>query len=269
MKYLISFALFVSGYSAAAQQMQSDWDAYVTEVGGKPVSIVVDLGLAKKAPMKERTFAITVRLRILKPQANGQPDMQETERLDGLENLMEEQLEKNTGAVYAGRFTQRGLRQFHYFALDTIGYAKALQTAFAGFGEYEWLARASEDKPWSNYFDVLYPGPTDLERIQNRRLVDLLRQKGDELQLPRRIDHYFRFRTKTSRDQFLRQPGMGAFAMEEMPEADADKEHPYALHLYKDDIPDYELVEKLIIPFWEKAKKFQGRYEGWETFLVK
>ena len=269
MKYLISLAFLLSGYAATAQQIQSDWDAYVTEVGGKPVSIVVDLGLVKKAPMKERPFAITVRLRILKPLANGQPGMQETERLDRLEDLMEDQLEKNTGAIYAGRFTQRGLREFHYFALDTIGYAKALQAAFAGFVEYEWLARAAEDKTWSNYFDVLYPGPADLERIQNRRLVDLLRQKGDQLTQPRRIDHHFRFRTKTSRDQFLRQPGMGAFSMEEIPEADADKEHPYALHLYKDDIPDYDLVEKLIMPFWEKAKKFQGRYEGWETYLVK
>jgi hypothetical protein len=269
MKYLLLIKLSILSAVVSAQSAGGDWDAYLMEVNGKPVSVVVDLGLARIAPMKDRPNAILVRTRIKDPDAGGQPGKAESARLDELENLMVEQLEKSTGAVYAGRFTQRGLREFHFFALDTVGYARALRTAFAGFTEYEWLARSVEDKSWSNYFDVLYPPAVEMEKIQNRRLVDLLREKGDGLKAPRRIDHYFYFKTKSLREQFLRGPGMSEFSIAEMPEADEKQALPYLLHLHKEDVPDYGLITRLIIPLWENARKLQGRYDGWETYLVK
>jgi hypothetical protein len=269
MKYLLFLSLALCLKSVSAQSFESDWDTYQMEVNGKPVSVVVDLGLARIAPMKNRPHAIIVRTRILKPDAVGQPGKSEAARLDELENLMAERLEKTTGAIYAGRFTQRGLRQFHFFVLDTVGYAEALRAVFSGFTEYEWLARGVEDKTWSNYFDVLHPPAIEMERIRNRRLVDLLRQKGDGLKEPRRIDHFFYFKTKSTREELLRRPGMSAFTIAEMPEADEKQALPYLLHIYKNDIPDYGMIEKLIIPLWEAAAKLQGRYDGWETYLVK
>jgi hypothetical protein len=84
MKYLLFLSLALCLKSVSAQSFESDWDTYQMEVNGKPVSVVVDLGLARIAPMKNRPHAIIVRTRILKPDAVGQPGKSEAARLDEL-----------------------------------------------------------------------------------------------------------------------------------------------------------------------------------------
>ena len=269
MKLILLFWVTFRFLSLSAQSYDSDWDAYVLEWNGKPVSVVVDLGLADVAPMKSRSQVIIVRTQLLRPGSNGQPDRAEADRLDSLENELVGQLANSNGALYAGRYTQRGLRAYYFYTLDTVGYEAILQQVFSRYTTYTWLGRAMEDKEWSHYRTVLYPPPTSLERILNRRLVDKLQHSGDALLAPRRIDHFFYFKTKSQRDQFLRTAGMEAFHIEAMPEADEKQPLPYGLQLYKNDIPDYALIENLILPLWEKAQKYQGKYEGWETYLVR
>jgi uncharacterized protein (TIGR01619 family) len=239
------------------------------QVNNKPVSIIVDLGLGNIAPQKERPFVVIVRTKILSPDPNGLPAKSEISRLDQMENQLVEQLSKKTGAIYVGRYTQRGLREFYFYTLDTVDYVFGVKSAMAGFTEYQWLTQAKEDKLWSNYFTVLYPPPVEMEKIQNRRLVDHLKGKGDALTEARRIDHFFYFKTKSKREEFLRSEGMVNFSIAEVPEAEMKDVLPYMVHIYKNDVPDYTFIESVLIPLWEKARQFQGRYDGWETYLVK
>jgi uncharacterized protein (TIGR01619 family) len=269
MRYLYTGFFLLGYFLSIAQNNISDWDAYLMEVNNKPVSIIVDLGLASVAPQKERPFVVIIRTKILKPDPNGLPGKTESVRLDEMENKLVEQLSSKTGAVYTGRYTQRGLREFYFYALDTLDYFFAVKSALAGFTDYQWLTQAKEDKKWTNYFTVLYPPPVEYEKIQNRRMVDLLKGKGDELKESRRIDHFFYFKTKSKREDFLRSPGMENFSIDEIPEANQKKALPYMLHIFKNDVPDYSFIERVLIPLWERAKQFEGNYDGWETYLVK
>jgi hypothetical protein len=254
---------------SAAQGYESDWDTYLMQVEGRPVSVVVDLGLRRAAPMADKPYATLIRTRLLRPQPNGLPGTGESARLDSLEERLVEGLGMDKGYLYAGRYTHRGLRTFHFFTGDTSGQASALYDAFAGFPEYAWLARSVVDSSWSNYLDALYPPPRELELIRDRRLVDRLQRQGDALTRPRPVEHYLRFPSKTSRMEFLRQPGMEAFTVAEMPEADsARRDMPYLLHLRRADIPDMGFIDRVIMPLRDKASRMRGRYEGWETFLV-
>lgn len=256
--------------STPAQTDKGDWDTYVTRpTGGKPVSTVVDISLAEKAPMRDKGYAILVLAALSAADADGMPTKQESESLHRMEDLLERSMAESTGAVYAGRFTQRGVRQFVFYASDTSSYRKTVESVFTASPGHAWNARAVADTGWSNYFDLLYPPPVELERIRNRRLVDLLGNKGDDLTSPRRVDHFIRFRTKSSRESFLRGLAMEGFEIASMPEADGDGSHPYALRLYRNDTPGYAMVDRVVIPIWEKTQKANGRYEGWETYLVK
>jgi len=262
-------ALLAAVMSVAAQPHESDWDTYLMQVEGRPVSVVVDLGLRAAAPMADRPLAVLIRTRILRPQPNGLPGAAEAARLDSLEQRLEDCLQRDRDAVYAGRYTQRGIRTFHFFTADSAGQAEALHRALAPFPEYAWLARTLTDTAWSNYLDALYPPPRELELIRDRRLVDRLQRQGDPLVRPRPVEHYLRFPSKTSRMEFLRQPGMEAFTVAEMPEADsARRDMPYLLHLRRADIPDMGFIDRVIMPLRDKASRMRGRYEGWETFLV-
>ena len=267
-----SFALLaflVPPLLSASQGYESDWDTYLMQVEGRIVSVVVDLGLRRAAPMADKPFATLIRTKLLRPQANGLPGSGESARLDSLEERLVESLERGRGYVYAGRYTHRGIRTFHFFSGDTSGQASALHAAFADFPEYAWLARGVADSAWSNYLEALYPPPRELELIRDRRLVDRLQRQGDPLARPRPVEHYLRFPSKTSRMEFLRQPGMEAFTVAEMPEADsARKDMPYLLHLRRADIPDLHFLERIVTPLRDKAIRMRGRYEGWETYLL-
>lgn len=265
----LCFAI-LSAWSVNGQADKGDWDAYVMrQEGGKPVSTVVDLSLAEKAPMRDKGYAILVRTALINPDADGMPSMQESEGLHLIEDQMEKSMAGAFGAVYAGRFTHRGIREFVFFAGDTSAYRKTLESVFTASPGHSWRARAMADTGWSNFFDVLYPPPRELERIRNRRLVDILSEKEDALKTSRRVDHFLRFRTKTAREVFLRALSREGFAIGSIPETDKDPTFPHTLHLFRNEVPGYPFVDRTVIPLWERAIQGYGRYEGWETYVVK
>ncbi len=252
-----------------AQESQNDWDTYVTSPNGKtPVSVMVNLGLSAKAPQRQRPFVIIIRTKLLFPDAQGQPDKEESVSLDSIENQLDRSLYLHAGAIYAGRFTQRGIREFYFYALDTLDYIESVAQVMLSQGGRQWLCQAKNDREWTNYFQVLYPSPVDLERLQDRRLVDLLRKKGDALKEARPIDHYFYFRTKSTRESFLHDQRLTGFNILEMPDQPGDGDLPYLLHIKKTEIPDYHFIEQTLIPLWELARKSGGRYDGWETYAL-
>lgn len=256
--------MMIVSLKALSQTAEGDWDAYVLDMKGKPVSIVVDLSLAARAPMKDRPMALVVRTKLQQPRTDGQPGGAEVPRLDSMEEDIVNRLSRATGAIYAGRFTQRGIREFCFFALDSVGYSEALFAAFAGYPGYEWLGKAVEDKAWSNYFDMLYPAPDQLDRMRFRRQSDALRQNGDALEKPRPVEHQLRFRTRVTRDQFLRLPGMGAFRILELPELPEDgAEFPFSLRIQGTGTPDYQYIEQVVMPMRTKALELKAKYTGW------
>lgn len=255
---------------ALSQTPESDWDAYVMDMKGKPVSIVVDLSLASRAPMKDRPMALVVRTKLQQPRTDGQPGRDEIPRLDSMEEDIVNRLSRATGAVYAGRFTQRGIREFCFFALDSVGYSEALFAAFAGYPGYEWLGKAVEDKAWSNYFDMLYPAPDQLDRMRFRRQSDALRQHGDALERPRPVEHQLQFKSRVARDQFLRLPGMGEFTIVDLPELpDEGAEFPFSLRIQGPGVPDYRYIEQVIMPMRTKATELKGKYTGWYCDILR
>jgi hypothetical protein len=269
MRIFLLLTLLCSLHPVHALFAQEDWDNYVMEVNRKPVSVVVDLGLKKNAPMADRPNVVIVRVQLAAPEPSGQPGKAELDKLELMENSLESTLRRQLGAIYAGRFTQRGIRELYYYVLDTVGFREQVNMVMAGFRDYPYLCQAREDRSWTNYLQVLYPSDKDLEIIMNRRLLDELSAKGDGLTSPRRIDHFFLFPTPAKREEFLRarlRDGYLLAEMDELPEGDALR---YSLHIHRDDTPSYAVIASLFLPLWEEARKSQGRYTGWETFVVR
>jgi uncharacterized protein (TIGR01619 family) len=266
---LLALLILFSTLGSAAQEQVNDWDTYVTTLNGKtPVSVMVNLGLASKAPMHQRSYAIIIRTKLKAPDNLGQPMADETAELDSMENQLDRALYLHAGSLYVGRFTQRGLREFYFYALDTLDYIEPVAKVMLSHTGYQWLCQARPDREWTNYFQVLYPSPRDLEKLQNRRLVDLLRKKGDPLTEARPIDHYFYFKTKSTREGFLHDPQLTGFQIVEMPESAGTGEQPYLLHLKRKDVPDYRFIDKTLLPLWDLARKAGGKYDGWETYAL-
>ncbi|MFN5423731.1 MAG: DUF695 domain-containing protein [bacterium] len=262
-RYLFLFSLFLSGF-LNAQQLTSDWENYIVSLKGKPVSINVDLGLKKIAPMKENPFAIMVRVKLNEPDANGMPQGDEVDQLLRMEEKLVEMLARQNGTVFAGRFTQRGLREFYFYAPDTIGYLKAINQTLLNFPSFQFLCIARNDANWENYNTVLYPSQMDLIKIDSRRRLSEMAREGAIGNDSVDVFHYFVFPDVETRKKFLMLPQSSGFILVSMPLQSDTKTAKYSLVLKKSEKPSYQWIETNLMPIAEAAIKSGGAYQGWD-----
>lgn len=262
-RYFLVFSFFVSTV-LNAQQLSSDWENYVVSLKGKPVSINVDLGLKKIAPMRENPFAIIVRVKLNDPDVHGMPQGDDVEQLLRLEDKLVEMLARQNGTVFAGRFTQRGLREFYFYAPDTIGYLKAINETMGNFPALQFLCTAKNDPDWDNYNTVLYPSKMDMIRIDSRRRLSEMARQGalgiDSVE----VFHFLVFPDLESRKKFLMLPQSSGFMLVSLPSQPDAKTGKYILVLKKNEKPTYKWIETDLIPIADAALKSGGTYQGWD-----
>lgn len=268
MKFIFTILIGLVPFLGKGQADQ--WDNYVMSVNNKPVSIVVNLGLKDVAPSKERPYAIILRLTYPEMDEKGFPTVEMADDLNKLESALEASLLRNNGAWYAGRFTQRGLREFYFYALDTVGYLRACAMVLSQYPKFPWLVKAVYDKGWTNYFEVLYPRDEEREKMENRKIIDELVRKGDATDRSRPIDHTLFFKSDWHRKEFLKQLDEPGFKVIDMPvERSQNTEMGFKLVLRRDDKPEIYFMNALTIRLSQLAAKHGGKYDGWSTYVVR
>ena len=266
----IIFTSFLILLLAPVIAQTDNWDNYIVAVNDKPVSIVVNLGLKELAPVKERPFAIVLRVKYPEMDDRGFPVESLADELNQIESELETVFQKTNGAWYAGRFTQRGLREFYFYALDTIGYVRASTSVLQKHSKFPWLVKAVYDKDWTNYFEVLYPHNEEREKMENRKIIDELQKKGDKADKQRPVDHTIFFKTDWFRRAFLKELGEPGFKVIEMPAEKTEKgDYPFKLVITRTDRPEIQHMNDLTITLSKLAQKNSGRYDGWSTYVVK
>ena len=250
-------------FSLAAQRVVHDWENYVVSLNGRPVSINVDLGYKELAPVAEDSFVVILRLKLRQTDRNGMPKQEEQELLLNLEDRLVEMLARQIGANFAGRFTQRGIREFYFYAPDTLGYNRAVNQAMLPFTTYEWLAQAKKDKSWSNYLEVLYPSVPDMLRIQSRRQFEKLSVQYRSGREPLPIVHFFNFSGRSSLEKFLSLPAVSGYEIIGMPETVNPQTGKLDLVLKKKEFLGPGWVEAVPIQFYRLVLKEGGNYLGW------
>jgi hypothetical protein len=264
MKKLGSFLFFIAlvvTTNCYAQKLQHDWENYVVALKDKPVSINVDLGLRSSAPLKDMPFVIIVRTKLNQPNAAGMPDTEELISLDALEEKMVEGLVKYQGALYVGRFTQRGIREFYFYTNDTARYLLTLNDVFLSHPDRQWLAQSKKDAEWENYLTVLYPSPLDKMLIDSRRKLGEL-GKDDPSRKAVTVFHFFEFNEDASRKKFLQLPVCSGFTVNELGTNQENKR--FTLLISSQSVVDRNWVDKNIPVLFSEAKKQGGFYKGWE-----
>ena len=244
-----------------------DWENYVVSLNGKPVSINVDLGLAAIAPGVEDSFVIILRVKMNQLDARGMPTDDEAEQLLAMEDALVTMLARQSGATLAGRFTQRGIREFYFYAPDTLGFRKGVNQSMQPFSNHEWLSQAKKDPKWENYFSVLYPGKLDKFRIESRRKLAELSRTGLIRQGPMLVEYFFNFNDLESMKKFLSSPEMTGFEIVSLPNKPGGTQQTFALVLRKKEEPDYPWIESHLVPLYNAAAKNAGVFVGWQRML--
>ena len=263
-RYLIVF-FFHLCFSANSQPIEQDWENYILSIDSKPVSINVDLGLGSIAPIKERSYVVIVRTKIINPDTRGMPYPEEDEVFLQMEDTLLSSLASSIGAVFAGRFTQRGIREFYYYAPDTVGYDMAVRYGMKKFPQYEWLSKGKKDASWENYFAVLYPSVMELLKIKSKRQIEVLKKNGqlDSKILP--LVHTFLFSDNNGREKFLRNIPFQGFEILSMPPMAESGSGKFVLILKRLAEISPGWIDQFLIPLANAAQVNGGKYLEWTT----
>jgi hypothetical protein len=184
-----------------------------------------------------------------------------------MEDALVTMLARQSGATLAGRFTQRGIREFYFYAPDTLGFRRGVNQSMQPFSDHEWLSQAKKDPKWENYFSVLYPGKLDKFRIECRRNLAELSRDGLIRQGPLLVDYFFKFQELEAMKKFLSSPEMTGFEIISYPNNANGVKQPFGLILRKKVEPDYPWIESHLVPLYNIAAKNNGVFEGWQRVL--
>jgi hypothetical protein len=249
--------------------MAEDWEFHLTPVDGYPASIFVDLEQKETAPDTGRPWLLRACITLQSRSENELCDRDEAEVLYAIEDELFLALARGLRARYVGRITTQGRREHFYYGPSADGFADAVTRAMEKFPLYEFTHRSAEDRNWSIYSNVLYPGALALQAIRTRRNVDRLIQEGDDLTEPRDVEHWVRFPSEDARDRFLLQIAGNHFRSEPCGPDPGMPDRQFGVHLVRCDRVDFETIDAIAIDLFFRAASCDGTYEGWRSPVVR
>ena len=258
--------IIISGQSKMNKEYQSDWAFYFSNVDDKLSSIATDLGLANIAPIHSQPFIIYISIQMNKPRVDGLSSKEEANKLWEIEdeinqNLKREKLEFTS----VGRLTSDGYRDLYFFGSNKLIIEKSLSESMVKYSDYKFDIGSKEDKEWKSYFEFLYPLPKQLQSIQNFRVVENIQNSGDDLSQEREVFHWINFQNLKKLEEFEKYTISKGFRTLNK----GKSENIYVIQISRIDKVGFNDIDEYTLNLWEKAKEYEGNYNGWETSIEK
>lgn len=152
--------------------MTEDWDSYLMNMDGKPASIFLDLALAARAPVANYPTMAYLRVAMLRPRIDGLSSPVEFNDLIALGNACVAQASAGGAAIFAGRNTSDGDRDYFFYVRDAGEFEERVRAAMTEFPAYRYEIGTRDDPAWTVYLEFLHPSPAELERMKERRTTE-------------------------------------------------------------------------------------------------
>lgn len=244
-----------------------DWDIYTCHIEDGPAVIGLDLDLRRFAPLKEKPNAVYISVYLNNPREDGFPRGDEFALMGEIEDSLVENLQSKLNAHFVGRTFSNGVRDFYFYAGNTLLHDKFIADTMINFPNYKYDYGVKEDKNWELYFDFLFPDVYEFQRIQNRKVLRTLQKHGDIKEKERPIDHWINFRNEADKSLYWERIKDIGFKIEEESKT-PDPEFPVKLHISRVDKADEPNINEVVMTLWELAKELNANYDGWETCIV-
>lgn len=248
----------------------SDWDYYIDTLQEKVTSTFLDLGLINRAPVEEKSELVIVYLPLLNPNKDGLTTNEEAEKLYLIEDSLEEAYKKKFGALYAGRLTRDGSRDFFFYMKPGENYQEVVEEVLKkheALGYTKYRLKHSCDAQWEFYTKVLYPNPYNLQVILDNRALSELIKAGDDLKKRREVWHYSYFESRESRENFIKEIEKQGFQVQEI-SYDKKESLPYGVFYTREDVIDGKSIQEVTHPLLELSLDQNGSYDGWESPVI-
>ena len=208
-----------------------------------------------------------VKVKLQEPNEHGILSEKEEPEIFFLEDKLEAALIKFRIGKYVGRVISDGYVTFLYYLQFTYNWQDFLAYALDEFESYEITNGYQEDSAWNYYQKLLYPTAKEWQIIQNHKACDALKQKEDNLHLPRAIEHQLFFsHTEEKREGLVSKLEKEGFKIQFELE---NEEGIKGLSFYRVNKPFYYDIDELTLYLIDMLEKYGASYDGWETSVVK
>jgi len=114
---------------------------------------------------------------------------------------------------------------------------------------------------------VLYPSEEQRQLIENRKLMDLLKQKGDKLESTRDVHHWAYFKNQIDRKNFRDTIQILGYRIESEKE-NTNSDLCYGICIVKWQEMTPKAVDDAVIQLFRASRSAHGEYGGWECQLI-
>ena len=173
-------------------------------------------------------------------------------------------LEHDNKAKYVGSRVLDGWHELYFYADDSKGLDGIVKDILQQ-SNYVYESSIVRDTKWDFHYRNIAPNELELAHIQSEKIIFLLQEEGDRLEVPRVVEHYVSFTTPTQRDRFLDSLSLEGFTFKD---EISSEEFENGIALVKTHAVTSEAVKNVVEELFNEIKKQQGYYEGWSTLLA-
>ncbi len=250
--------------------MSDEWDFYFARVNDVVSSIFVDLGVRADAPLEKRPWLLWVWIEMQAARPDGLSSNEEAPKLHEIGASLDSMISATCGGQLVGRITGAGRREFYFYATEPGELDTATANAMKAFDTYKYETGSSFQPDWEQYINLLYPSQSNLERMQNRRLLEALAAEGDVHEMPRKVDHWLYFADEAARDIGRDTLLAIEFTLEgESFSEEPDDALPWVLVVSRVDPIDSHTINGITLALARLAGEHGGSYDGWGCDAMK
>ncbi len=243
-----------------------NFDFYETRIDGARAIIRLDLGAVRHAPVNTHPMRLQVRVKMLAPREDGLRSEGEADALFALEDKIASVLQGKAQALYIGRIVAQGFTELYFyvpFAAPAVTDGPLALIGDVAPYTLEWSAE--KDSAWACY-DQLFPDSHAMQSISNRGLQRVMAQRGDQLQVPRLVEHVALFESKEAAEAArgaLTQAGFQVTSPEATPEK------TWNLQFSRIAACDGSNPDRFVFEILDLIEPLGGDYDGWGSELQK
>ncbi len=170
-------------------------------------------------------------------------------------------------ARWVSHTTWRGERTLYYAMrrskadMEAIRYAVNKELPEYGMVDIQAYA-------WTQYDEWLYPRESDFRWASEADYINKRIERGDHIEIERKVDHWLYFSTKSGRDQARdKSKRLGYTILSADDGSDEHDGHPWVLHIEHFSDVQVNTMFRVVTQLVELARSHDGFHDGWGALV--
>jgi regulator of RNase E activity RraB len=246
--------------------MQSSWDMFTGTFNDAPAVVLVDSGFMGSAPLASHPDLVLCRIPVRALTEDRFPTPAAFEIIYRFEDGLNAVLGEAGDHHYVGRLGMPHQVMFHIYTNRPADLVDAINSSELLLSISEFRCSLMPDPTWDAYRDVLLPGPETRNNVENEKVRQGLISSGDDLTMPRTVDHFAYFEDIGGLNAFRHVVAGAGYDIVEAA-AIRNDQGLFALSFAKNQNPSE--LDPITWSLHLIAEKHKGLYDGWACPVVR